>query len=321
MAPPAVEAPVELQGVFLRKHRFCATFPTVNKCKQGNSCPYAHSRADVLGPVCSENEERLEGVNPEFFMWTYKTLWCPIGSFHDWQECIYAHNYQDLRRDPRIGYSTQVCPDWERANRSPTYRDRCPRGFGCGYAHGAKEQLYHPGYFHSVMCNDHFHGKGCPRGKTCAFFHKKKEKRASPPWPDHGDSIPKPVLDAFLQPDIEFPPFAPADTGARSQRQDDEMPGGVPAGAPGELWLQMMLQVGMEASLPGLGLGVKTEPKLWPDENQQSANIPLPWEKDAWAFQLLGQQAPGFDWAPEMQEATPEPRRRTTTRRRKKPSK
>ena len=44
----------------------------------------------------------------------------------------------------------EVCPDWERANRSPNYQDRCPRGFGCGFAHGAKEQLYHPAYFHSV---------------------------------------------------------------------------------------------------------------------------------------------------------------------------
>jgi hypothetical protein len=211
----------------LRKHRFCATFPGVNKCKQGKGCPYAHSREEVLGPVCSETEERLEGVSPDFFMWTYKTLWCPIGSFHDWQECIYAHNYQDLRRDPRIGYSTQVCPDWERANRSPNYADRCPRGFGCGFAHGAKEQLYHPAYFHSVMCNDHFHGKGCPRGKTCAFFHKKKEKRASPPWPDHGEAIPESILHHFLQPDIVFPPFAPAENerpgkGQQKQQRHDE---------------------------------------------------------------------------------------------------
>merc|ERR1719265_2393617 len=107
---PVVEAPVDLQGVFLRKHRFCATFPTVNKCKQGKACPYAHSREEVLGPVCSEMEERLEGVNPEFFMWTYKTLWCPIGSFHDWQECIYAHNYQDLRRDPPSDIPLRYAP-------------------------------------------------------------------------------------------------------------------------------------------------------------------------------------------------------------------
>jgi len=196
-------------GLALRKRRFCATFPQVGKCKQGASCAYAHTREEVLGPVCSEAEERLEGVGSDFFMWTYKTQWCPIGSFHDWQECIYAHNYQDYRRDPRLGYSTLVCPDWEKGNRNPDYCTRCPRGFSCGYAHGAKEQLYHPGYFRSVLCNDHFHGKRCPRGRQCAFFHKKKEKRNSPPWPDHGEKLPEAVVDAFLQPDVEYPPFAP----------------------------------------------------------------------------------------------------------------
>jgi len=200
-------------GLALRKRRFCATFPQVGKCKQGASCAYAHAREEVLGPVCSEAEERLEGVGSDFFMWTYKTQWCPIGSFHDWQECIYAHNYQDYRRDPRLGYSTLVCPDWEKANRSPDYCSRCPRGFSCGYAHGAKEQLYHPGYFRSVLCNDHFHGKRCPRGRQCAFFHKKKEKRNSPPWPDHGEKLPEPIVDEFLQPDVEYPPFAPQGQG------------------------------------------------------------------------------------------------------------
>jgi hypothetical protein len=150
-------------------------------------------------------------------MWTYKTCWCPIGSFHDWQECIYAHNYQDYRRDPRLGYSTLVCPDWEKSNRSPDYKSRCPRGFACGFAHGAKEQLYHPGYFRSVLCNDHFHGKRCPRGRQCAFFHKKKEKRNSPPWPDHGEQLPAVVVEEFLQPDVEFPPFAPPELGGHAE--------------------------------------------------------------------------------------------------------
>jgi hypothetical protein len=281
-------------------------------------------------------EERLEGVNPEFFMWTYKTLWCPIGSFHDWQECIYAHNYQDLRRDPRIGYSTQVCPDWERANRSPTYGHRCPRGFGCGYAHGAKEQLYHPAYFHSVMCNDHFHGKGCPRGKTCAFFHKKKEKRLSPPWPDHGDAIPEPVLEAFLQPDIEFPPFAPAETGGRPRARDED---DETSGAPGELWLQMMLQaqaeIGADANankLPDLtkmGWLAPARPRT-PDENPQvSPNVLR--DDDEWNMSKDGWPPVSnmsFKFRSEAEVFTPEPldepgrrNRSGGSRRRKKTTK
>jgi hypothetical protein len=186
-------------------------------------CPYAHSREEILGPVCSAEEEALDGVTPDFFMWTYKTQWCPIGSFHDWQECIYAHNYQDFRRDPRLGYSTMVCPDWEKANRDPKYCSRCPRGFSCGFAHGAKEQLYHPAYFRSVLCNDHFHGKRCPRGRQCAFFHKKKEKRSFPNWPEHGEQLPKQIVDSFLQPDVDYPPFAPAEPGSRQGKPTDDL--------------------------------------------------------------------------------------------------
>jgi hypothetical protein len=208
-------------GLALRKRRFCSTFPQVGKCKQGAQCLYAHSREEILGPVCSADEEALENVTPDFFMWTYKTQWCPIGSFHDWQECIYAHNYQDYRRDPRLGYSTVVCPDWEKVNRDPKYQSRCPRGFACGFAHGAKEQLYHPAYFRSVLCNDHFHGKRCPRGRQCAFFHKKKEKRSFPPWPDHGEVIPEAIVDEFLQPDVEYPPFQPAENGQRQGVRTD----------------------------------------------------------------------------------------------------
>jgi len=208
-------------GLALRKRRFCSTYPQVGKCKQGAQCLYAHSREEILGPVCSAEEEALENVSPDFFMWTYKTQWCPIGSFHDWQECIYAHNYQDYRRDPRLGYSTVVCPDWEKVNRDPKYTSRCPRGFACGFAHGAKEQLYHPAYFRSVLCNDHFHGKRCPRGRQCAFFHKKKEKRSFPPWPDHGEVIPEAIVDEFLQPDVEYPPFQPAENGSRQGIRTD----------------------------------------------------------------------------------------------------
>jgi hypothetical protein len=127
------------------------------------------------------------------------------------------------------------------------------------------------------MCNDHFHGKGCPRGKTCAFFHKKKEKRLSPPWPDHGDAIPEPVLEAFLQPDIEFPPFAPAETGGRPRARDED---DETSGAPGELWLQMMLQaqaeIGADANkLPDLAkMGWLPARPRTPDENPQvSPNV------------------------------------------------
>ena len=41
--------------------------------------------------------------------------------------------------------------------------------------------------------------------------------------PDYGDAIPEPILDAFLQPDIEFPPFAPAEIGGRPRARGEEL--------------------------------------------------------------------------------------------------
>ena len=61
--------------------------------------------------------------------------------------------------------------------------------------------------------------------------------------PDYGDAIPEPILEAFLQPDIEFPPFAPAETDGRPRARDED---DETSGAPGELWLQMMLQAQAE---------------------------------------------------------------------------
>jgi hypothetical protein len=77
-----------------------------------------------------------------------------------------------------------------------------------------------------VLCNDHFHGKRCPRGRQCAFFHKKKEKRSFPNWPEHGEYLPKQIVDAFLQPDVDYPPFAPAEPGSRQGKPTDDLEDG-----------------------------------------------------------------------------------------------
>jgi hypothetical protein len=100
------------------------------------------------------------------------------------------------------------------------------------------------------------------------------------------------VLEAFLQPDIEFPPFAPAETGGRPRARDED---DETSGAPGELWLQMMLQaqaeIGADANknLPDLAkMGWLPARPRTPDENPQVSPNVLQndddWDniKDAW---------------------------------------
>jgi hypothetical protein len=165
-------------GVQLQKHRFCASYPHVGQCRRGAACAFAHTREEATTPLFEENEEQHspEAMTEQFFTEKFKTLWCPIGAQHDWQNCPYAHTYQDARRKPSIGYGPQPCPYWSKKDTRVAYAQRCPLGLRCPYSHGAKEQLYHPKYFRTVICRD-LQLKGCPRQTLCAFFHRRQERR------------------------------------------------------------------------------------------------------------------------------------------------
>ena len=145
------------------KRRFCAHYPMTDQCKRGSECAFAHSREEFRGSLLPLDEDHQGEHSDDFYMNRYKTLWCPIGIQHNWQNCVYAHNYLDIRRDPKIGYGPRQCPDWDKSNSKTTYADRCPNGVNCSYAHGAKEELYHPAYFKTVVCWDMMSWEGCPR--------------------------------------------------------------------------------------------------------------------------------------------------------------
>mmetsp|Transcript_87314 Transcript_87314/g.245081 ORF Transcript_87314/g.245081 Transcript_87314/m.245081 type:complete len:505 (+) Transcript_87314:80-1594(+) len=182
-----------------QKQRFCATYPEVGRCRHGARCAFAHSREEVRAPLLPVDEElRLQSATTdEFFMQRFKTLWCPIGTQHDWQLCMYAHTYQDVRRPPSIGYGHQLCPYWSKKETTLAYSQRCPLGPRCPYSHGAKEQLYHPGYFRTLTCRD-LQRRRCPRRQFCAFHHKRNECRT--PEPDCVDYN-KPLKKEALPPD------------------------------------------------------------------------------------------------------------------------
>jgi len=193
------------------RHRFCASYPHVASCRRGEACAFAHSREEIRTPLLASDEEdqRTSALTNDFFMHRFKTLWCPVGVQHDWQTCVYAHNYQDARRHPGIGYGPRPCPYWKRKETSLEYAQRCPLGVRCPFSHGAKEQLYHPSYFKTVTCQD-WRSSSCPRGKLCAFWHKKSQQRSRPTSEDDFDyklPIPEQRLEEALQADFLSPPF------------------------------------------------------------------------------------------------------------------
>lgn len=164
------------------KKRFCASYPNVAQCRRGKACAFAHSREELRVQLLTEDEENQfpDAMGCDFFMTKYKTLWCPVGVQHDWLKCPYAHNYQDARRPVHIGYGAKLCPFWSKKQVHEEYSQRCPLGLRCPYAHGAKEQLYHPQYFRTAVCRD-LRGRRCPRADLCAFFHKRTERRRAGP--------------------------------------------------------------------------------------------------------------------------------------------
>merc|ERR1719162_1267011 len=56
---------------------------------------------------------------------------------------------------------------------------RCLSGMACPFAHGAKEQLYHPHFYKTTPCSE----GSCRRGPLCAFTHGNCDIRGPAPTP------------------------------------------------------------------------------------------------------------------------------------------
>ena len=63
----------------------------------------------MLAALLPRHEQEPHALTDDFFMYQYKTHWCPIGVQHDWHTCVYAHNYQ-----AHLGVLGDVIPIWSR---------------------------------------------------------------------------------------------------------------------------------------------------------------------------------------------------------------
>lgn len=233
------------------KRRFCTSYPDAGTCRRGAVCTFAHSREEIpnLLEIDEENQEPA-AMTDHFFMHNYKTRWCPKGVQHEWHTCVYAHNYQDARRPVTIGYGARLCPHWSKKDTGAEYAQRCPFGLRCPFSHGAKEQLYHPQYFKTIICRDlrgSGGGKACPRHTLCAFYHGRNEKRTSPPDDvDYTQPLPAEGLPSDWVAEFLSPPFLP-EARRRGGFEDCSVNGG---GIEHATYAQdMMQQCGMTADM------------------------------------------------------------------------
>ena len=118
------------------KTKFC-TKKVPQNCEYRDFCSFAHADQDI--------KTRLIHVMPRdanFYMYYFKTEWCPLNSDHNKAQCVYAHNWQDFRRKPHLfDYNSYyLCEHWQGGTFIGRYEEGCPLQGFCGKCHGWKEQ-------------------------------------------------------------------------------------------------------------------------------------------------------------------------------------
>mmetsp|Transcript_7054 Transcript_7054/g.5303 ORF Transcript_7054/g.5303 Transcript_7054/m.5303 type:complete len:101 (+) Transcript_7054:1394-1696(+) len=97
------------------------------ECEYGEYCSFAHSMQDIKSRIIHFMQK-----DPDFYMFYFKTEWCPFNKEHNKAQCDYAHNWQDFRRKPHLfDYGKDQCPNWETKNFISTYADGCKLEYRC----------------------------------------------------------------------------------------------------------------------------------------------------------------------------------------------
>lgn len=153
------------------KTKYCNTYPhKLHECEYGSYCCFAHSDQELKVELLHYLEK-----DEDFYLFYFKTGWCPFNYEHNKAECVYAHNWQDFRRRPDLfQYINQLCSNWQSETFISDYKEGCIYEHNCGYCHGWKEQLYHPLTYKVTPCPD---ARRCRKGLECPYFHSEFDRR------------------------------------------------------------------------------------------------------------------------------------------------
>lgn len=123
----------------------------------------------------------------DFYMFYFKTEWCPFNKEHNKAQCVYAHNWQDFRRKPNIfSYDCKnICSNWKPGTFIAKYHEGCPNQASCQSCHGWKEQEYHPLFYKTKPCQEEQRDtviggttyQKCSRAIECPYYHSLACKR------------------------------------------------------------------------------------------------------------------------------------------------
>eukprot|EP01017_Pseudomicrothorax_dubius_P011501 TRINITY_DN1430_c0_g1_i4.p1 TRINITY_DN1430_c0_g1~~TRINITY_DN1430_c0_g1_i4.p1 ORF type:complete len:614 (-),score=75.75 TRINITY_DN1430_c0_g1_i4:61-1902(-) len=144
------------------RFKYCNYFPhNLDECEYGNVCSFAHSDKEINPRI---ELLHLMPLTNDFYRYKYKTVNCPFGYDHDRAECVYAHNPQDMRRDPlKYDYTPEKCPFWDNKSDIKRYEDGgCKDGMRCRKSHGRKEADFYPSAFRTIKCPQRCKKRDCP---------------------------------------------------------------------------------------------------------------------------------------------------------------
>jgi hypothetical protein len=156
------------------KMKFCTYYPNkIHECEYSSYCSFAHSEADIKIELIHNYTK-----NDDFYMYSFKTVWCPFILQHDKAICVYAHNWQDFRRKPKeFAYNPVPCPSWKSSSFILSYEEGgCKQMWACSKCHGWKEFEFHPSTYKLKPCTQ---GKKCQKAQDCPFYHSSVDRRNS----------------------------------------------------------------------------------------------------------------------------------------------
>lgn len=103
------------------KSKFCSHFNNLSNCPYGKFCSFAHNEGEIKVELIHKYEQ-----NEDFFIFFFKSVWCPYNHAHDKSSCVYAHNWQDYRRSPvSYQYSENACSFWDNKKTILNYNEGC----------------------------------------------------------------------------------------------------------------------------------------------------------------------------------------------------
>ena len=104
------------------KSKYCSHFgDNLKLCPYGNYCSFAHSEEGISVQLIHKITR-----SQDFYLFYFKTVWCPFNNQHDKSSCIYAHNWQDFRRSVvEHNYTENLCSQWDIKKTILNYSNGC----------------------------------------------------------------------------------------------------------------------------------------------------------------------------------------------------